>query len=151
MAIINRKTVRQALATLLEADLVSASLAQQFYRYRAGDFKNQTPVCELVSTSISAPNMLSLSGDHETQCAFELSNFVWYADPVNNTWDEENAIDKLDDLATQTMTTLDTIAQSPPSSIDGIEFDTPSSVDIVVIGGVTYMRELFTIVCSKVS
>lgn len=59
---IDRKVVRQALATLLEADLVAPTLAQQFYRYRAGDFDNQTPVCELVSAGISAPVQLNLTG-----------------------------------------------------------------------------------------
>jgi hypothetical protein len=149
---IDRKAVRQSVASSLEAQLVTASgKVQQLYRYRSGDFDNQTPVCELVSASMSASETLNFTPDYETQCALELSIFVWYADADGNTWGEEEAMDLLDDISKLTVETFATIAQSTPSSFDEIEFDTPSSIDIVNIGGVTYFRELFTITCSKSS
>ena len=150
---IDRKLARQQLATLLETELVTnSSLVQQFYNYRAGDFGSQTPVCELVSSAISAVAPLNLCADYDLECAFELSTFVWYADPSGTTWSEQEAIDRLDDIATLIVSTLQTIAKSPPTTyFDEIQFTTPSGIAVVSIGGVFYFRELFTITCSKAS
>jgi hypothetical protein len=82
----NRKTVRRALAALLEAQLVgSGKPAQKLYRYKKSDFKGQSPVIVVTSAPVTRSKQAQVTRI-ASMMELEIHTFVLYADePVTAT------------------------------------------------------------------
>lgn len=134
----NRKVVRQALAALLNTNLVgSGNPLQQLYRYQIGDFRGQSPVGVLTSAGTKRERMTFMGS--KATFFFDLHLFVLYADP-GTTWDEEDAEDALDDIEAEVAALLD--ANQRSADWEAIDYADRSTALPVVIGGAEYKHEI---------
>lgn len=129
----NRKTVRGALAGLLETAL--AGSVQKVYAYRVGDFGTQSPVVT-VSASGSARDRATYQGSL-ARMYFQVDVFVLYAD--GETWGEDDAEDRLDDIEAGIAGVVD--ANQATDDWFALDLEGRSQRVDVAIGGVEYVRE----------
>lgn len=132
----NRKTIRKALAALLETELVGSGLpAQALYDYKASDFDGQTPVI-VVSSGPANRSKQAQTTRVSSFVDLDIDVFTLYAE---ESWTEENSEDKQDDLEKAIADVLmdndtnDTWAQ--------LSFNGPSELDFTVVGGKMYRQE----------
>lgn len=154
---IDIKAARIRLAALYKADIVTAtSLAQELYAYRVGDFKGQSPISILATGSIDnadtdASGDIVLCDPDYTSVTFQLLHLVLYYDPDSGTWSDEEAEDRLNDISTQTMATTHTIQQATTYTEwdDFIMATSSPPPSVVEIGGIGYLRRIFTLRVGK--
>lgn len=133
----NRKTIRQALATLLTAELVGAGKpVQALYRYKASDFNGQSPVVVVTS----APTNRAKQAQTTRVASFvdmDIYTFVSYAEAG---WTEEQSEDNLDDLEKEISDVL--MDNESTDSWAYIAFKGDSELDFIIIGGKEYRVEI---------
>lgn len=132
----NRKTIRQALASLLSTALVGTGKpAQALYDYRASDFGGQTPVIVVSSGGTNRAKQAQTTRV-SSFVNLDIDVFTLYAE---ESWTEENSEDKQDDLEKAIADVLmdndtnDTWAQ--------LSFNGDSVLDFNVVGGKMYRQE----------
>lgn len=137
MAMVNRETVRDAMATLLNTALVGTGLpAQIVYNYRVGDLAGQSPVVVVSSAGSERPRFTPQGG--RTRVYLQVDVFVLYSDESN--WGEDEAEDRLDLIET---TIADTIhANQNTTSWDAVDYATRTERIDVEVGGLEYAREM---------
>ena len=139
MATATRKAVRQQLATLLTAELVTAqSLVQAVYSYRIGDFQGQSPVV-VVSSGGSQRIPLTFEGTKPTYQIL-VHVFVVYS-TEDGTWTEEDAENALDDIE-EAISGVIAANDALDNYWISLGVNGKSVADSVEIGGVEYRREI---------
>ncbi len=131
----SRKTVRDALTTLLSTALVTGGLAQAVYGYRVGDFRGQSPVV-VVSGAGSRRARLTRQGSAAT-FGLQVDVFVVYA--VTGSWTEAQAEDALDGLEAAIAGVVD--ANQVTAQWQALDYGEWSQRVDVEVGGVEYARE----------
>lgn len=136
----SRKTVRTALATLLQTALVGTGKpAQAVYAYRVGDFGGQFPVVCLGASGASHSAMTLQGG--RAVFGIDVYVFVLYSD--GSAWTETQAENALDDIEQIIADTVN--ANRSGASWRALSFNGESEIDITVIGGKDYWREVIPI------
>lgn len=134
---VNRETVRDAMAALLQTALVGTGLpAQAVYAYRVGDFNGQSPVVVVSSAGSERPRMTSAGG--RTSVYLQVDTFVLYSD--EGTWGEDDADDRLDLLEKTIAETLH--ANQDTAAWDAVDYAARSERIDVEVGGLEYAREM---------
>lgn len=138
----NRETVRDALVTLLTADLVgSGKPCQAIYGYQVGDFQGQSPVV-IVSSSGSEREQRTASVRQRTRFYLNIFTFVLYSD--EDSWGEDDAEDRIDLIE---KTIADTIANNRTGdNWAELHLSERTRLDSVQIGGNEYRREVMEVV-----
>lgn len=133
----NRKTVRQAFATILETALVTTlNLVTDVYAGQVADFQQQSPVV-VVASGPTSRKRITYQGTIP-QHTLHLHIFVVYATP-DGAWTELNAEDALDDIENAVAGVVD--ANQKNTYWEAITAE-PSEPGSVLIGGVEYRHEL---------
>lgn len=137
----NRKTIRQALAAAMEADLVGLThAAQKLYRYKVSKFTDKTTHIILVTSGSADRARQAQPTRAYSTLEFEIWLFVLYS---AESWTEEQSEDKLDDMEKEVQDWL--LDHADTSELwQGIE-PQKTEVDIVIIGGKAYRQELIPI------
>lgn len=134
----NRETVRDAMATLLENALVGNGLpVQAVYNHQSGDFANQSPVIEVVSDGTQRFSLTSLGSRATFYLA--ITTFVLYSDGGN--WNEDDALDALDDIESLIAGIFDGATARKSSSWSALTYAGPSQISSWIIGGLPYIGE----------
>jgi len=136
----NRETLRDALYTLLNAELVTTNeTVQQCYTYRPATFDGKSPVV-CVSSAGSNRERLDFSGDRQNVFYYTIHVFVLYA---AEGWTEANAEDRLDAIE---QGIADVISDNPrTANWGGIDYDGRSVRSDVSVGGDAYIMEAIPI------
>ena len=135
----NRKTAREALATLLSTALTGGGgLAQAVYSYRVGDFGGASPVV-IVSSQGSRRERSTFQGSRNT-VFLQVDIFVLYA-AVG--WTEQDAETRLDDIEAAIAGVVD--ANQETANWLALNWADRSQRVDVAIGGVDYIRELLVL------
>lgn len=138
--VINRETVRDQLATLLNTALVgSGKPAQAVYGYQVGDFQGNSPA--VVVTSVGTGRGSSLIAG-ATEFPLEVHTFVLYA-TEDGSWTEAQSEDRLD-LLEKSITDVINDANDSGTWIS-IEMNGQSEIDAVEIGGDEYRHEVIPV------
>ena len=144
MAQPNRETVRDYLATLLTATLVTAdSVVQAVYNYRIGDFAGLSPVVTVSSAGSNREQISAMPQPGIVQAVFYLTIhvFVLYA---ATGWTEAQAEDRLDRIERGIADVLD--ANRVVANVwQEIDYQGDTIRDDVLIGGDDYIRETIPI------
>jgi len=134
----NRKDVRHEFADLLTAGL--GGLVNKVYRGQVADFgkARAVVVCSSGGLEVYPMAVRNLIGNPD----LSVDVFVLYADPDAN-WTEEDAEDRLDDIAAE-ITGILAVNQTGRnwSAISWSEKSQPGSIEI---GGTEYRREQITL------
>lgn len=145
MTVMNRETVRDKLADLLNTALVGSGLpAQVVYNYQVGDFDNMAPAVVVTSGPIQRQRQ-SYGDCYRNLITLYVNVFVPYAEE-NGAWTEANAEDALDLIE---KTIAETVLAN--NSVSGYwnqcryAPDEPTLLGGVVIGGVEYRREIISV------
>ena len=134
---VNRETVRDAMATLLETALVGTGLpAQAVYNYRPADFNGQSPVVVVSSAGSERPRFTAAGG--RTSVFLQVDTFTLYSD--EGTWNEDDAEDRFDLLEKTIAETLH--ANQDTTNWDAVDYTSRSERIDVEIGGLEYVREM---------
>ena len=134
---VNRETVRDAMATLLETALVGTGLpAQAVYGYRVGDFNGQSPVVTVSSAGSERPPMTARGG--RTVVYLQVDTFTLYSD--EGSWGEDEAEDRLDLLEKTIAETLH--GNQVTANWQAVDYAARSERVDVEIGGLEYAREM---------
>jgi len=141
--VVSRETVRDAVATLLEAALVGVGKpAQAVYNYQIEDFGEQSPVV-VVSSGPSHRGRLDSKELGDTAFAIDIYAFVLYA-TEDGTWTEANSEDSLDGLEKAIIDALvDGFDSQPWLFVDMPDW---SLVQPIMIGENEYRRESVTLI-----
>lgn len=132
----NRKTAREALATLLTTALVgSGKPVQALYDYRPADFGGQSPVVTVSSAGTRRRRMTAM-GSRATPL-LRVDMFVVYSDQA--TWTEADTEDALDDLEATVAGVLDDNQRT--AAWQALDYADASQRMSAVIGGVEYAWE----------
>lgn len=134
---VNRETVRDAMAALLNTALVGAGLpAQAVYAYRVGDLGGQSPVVVVSSAGSERPRMTAAGG--RTTVLLQVDSFVLYSD--EGTWGEDDAEDRLDLIEKTIADTLQ--ANQATTNWQAVDYAAQSERVDVEVGGLEYAREM---------
>jgi hypothetical protein len=134
---VNRETVRDAMATLLETALVGTGLpVQAVYNYRPGDFGGQSPVVVVSSSGSERPRFTAAGG--RTTVFLQVDAFVLYSD--EDTWGEDEAEDRIDLIETTIAETVH--ANQYTTNWEAADYAARSERIDVEIGGLEYVREM---------
>ena len=140
MAQPNRETVRDYLATLLTAQLVTTDkTVKAVYNYRIGDFQGLSPVVVVSSGGSNREQISAMPQPGVRNAVFLLTVhvFVRYA---ATSWTEAQAEDRLDLIEKTIVDVLD--ANPRVTNVwQAIDYQADSVRDDVVIGGKDYIRE----------
>lgn len=136
---INRQTVREAVASLLETEMTGAgNPVQTVYEYRK-DFAPESPVILVLSAGSDRQKTITFDGAMKTDVRLEVLFFVLDADD-NIGWTEQEADDRLDlvekefsDVLNDNFRILDKRRLVPEEGF--------SEIFNVVIGGKAYLME----------
>lgn len=147
MAPPNRETSRDALATLLEDELVTnLGIVAAVYNRKVDDPQGQSPiVCVLSAGTARIP--LTFQGS-KAEHLFEVQTWVLYADPdATPAWTEADAEDRLDLIEKEIAEIVDDYGANQTNWI-AMDYEGRSVIaDIVTLGGVSYVVEKIPIVC----
>lgn len=134
---VNRETVRDAMAALLNTALVGTGLpVQAVYAYRVGDLGGQSPVVVVSSAGSERPRMTAAGG--RTTVLLQVDVFVLYSD--EDTWGEDEAEDRLDLIE---KTIAETIHSSQvTANWQAVDYAAQSERVDVEVGGLEYAREM---------
>lgn len=144
MTIINRKTARGQLGTLLSAALVGTGKpAQAVYSYKVSDFQGASPVV-VVSSEGADRTQATQQLRNNTHFYYNIFVFVLYKDEVSS-WTEQNAEDKIDDIE-QLIAGVIVDNCYLSGYWNDLSKNGPSTTDIIEVGGVQYIRESIPVV-----
>lgn len=134
---VNRETVRDAMAALLNTALVGTGLpVQAVYAYRVGDLGGQSPVVVVSSAGSQRPRMTAAGG--RTTVLLQVDVFVLYSD--EDAWGEDEAEDRLDLIE---KTIAETIHSSQvTANWQAVDYAAQSERVDVEVGGLEYAREM---------
>jgi len=136
---VNRETLRDALAVLLEAALVGENKpVQAVYNYRMSDFGKETPV---VAVTSAGSNRIKEAATLVTYAEVYLNVhiFVLYAS-ADDSWTEAEAEDRCDLIEKET---ADVITDNyTTDNWTSLTYREPSIMETVVIGGKSYIHEV---------
>lgn len=134
---VNRETIRDAMATLLNTALVGTGLpAQVVYGYRVGDLAGQSPVVVVSSAGSERPRFVADGG--RTRVYLQVDVFVLYSD--ESSWGEDEAEDRLDLIE---KTIADTVhANQVTTNWQAADYAARTERIDVEVGGLEYAREM---------
>ena len=136
----NRKSLRQALRTLLKAEVTSA---QEVYAYQKARIYGQSPVVAITSAG-SERERFTMQGSR-LAATFDVHVFVLHSDGATATWTEEDAENTLDDLEQQIAQACD----RNPVKVNGwgrLAYAGASDArNLTKIEGVDYLHEIITL------
>lgn len=144
MAQPNRETVRDYLATLLTAKLVTTDeKVKAVYNYRIGDFSGLSPVVVVWSGGSNREQISAMPqpGVREAIFYLNVNVFVRYA---ATGWTEAQAEDRLDLIEYTIVGVLDNNPKVA-NVWDAIDYEGRSMREQTVIGGKTYLQEAIPI------
>ena len=134
---VNRETVRDAMAALLNTALVGTGLpVQAVYAYRVGDLGGQSPVVVVSSAGSERPRMTAAGG--RTTVLLQVDVFVLYSD--EGTWGEDDAEDRLDLIEKTIAETLHD--NQVTTNWQAVDYAARSERVDVEVGGLEYAREM---------
>lgn len=138
----NRKALRQALRTLLAAEVTSA---QAVYGYQKARLAGQTPIVAITSAS-SERERFTMAGS-TLAAVFDVHTFVLHSNGATGatTWTEEDAENMLDDLEQQIAQACD---RNPVKANGWARLAYKGATDardLVKIEGVDYLHETITV------
>lgn len=137
----NRKTLRQALRTLLYAEVTSA---QAVYGYQKARLAGQSPVVAITSAA-SERERFTMAGSR-LAAAFEVHTFVLHSDgAAGGTYTEEDAENLLDDIEQQIAAAVDKNPVKAGKWGRLAYGGATDARDLVKIEGVDYLHEVITI------
>lgn len=132
----SRRTARDALAALLTTALTgSGNPAQAAYGYPVKDFRGQSPVVILASSS-SKRDQETIQARREANLYFDIRIFVRHVDTGWTEQDTENSLDAIEAAIDEVIA-----ANRCTSNWRWIEYDGQTSTDIVPVGGKDYRYE----------
>lgn len=138
---VNRETIRDALAALLDTALVTTLQSTKIvYNYLVSDFKGRSPVVVVTSAGGERRKIAQPLVGH-TQALLEVHTFVLYA-LADESWTEQQSEDRLDLIEKQINDVLiDNYVY--PGYWQHIDYQLPSEVDPipVKVGGDVYRHE----------
>ena len=144
MAQPNRETVRDQLATLLNAKLVTADgIVQAVYNYRIGDFQGLSPVVIVSSGGSNRELISAIPPPGVRNAVFLLTVFVFVRYAAES-WTEAQAEDRLDLIEATIVGVLDDNARVT-NVWNAIDYQANSVRSDVVIGGKDYIQEVIPI------
>lgn len=137
---VSRETVRDAMAVLLEAELVGAgNPVQAVYGYQIGDFVGLSPVV-IVSSAGTGRQRMTFEGSRAT---FYLNVYIFVLYTDEDAWNEDDAEDRLDSIEEKIAGVLD--ANQRTADWEALDYVDRSVCDGIEIGGVEYRREVIPI------
>ena len=138
---VNRETLRDALAVLLNTALVTTLLSvHTVYNHLVSDFKGRSPVVVVTSAGGERSKIAQVLVGH-SKVLLDVHTFVLYA-LADGTWTEQQAEDRLDLIEKQINDTLvDNYVYT--GYWQSIDYERPSVVDPVPVkvGGDVYRHE----------
>lgn len=138
---VNRETVRDKLAELLEDDLVTTEeIVEEVFNRKVDDPQGKSPiVCVLSAGTGRPPNTF---GSHGALFYFEIQTWVLYADPdATPVWTEALAEDRLDLIEKEVGEVIEENT-AVSGYWDDLDYDGRSTVaDVIVRGGDAYVLE----------
>lgn len=138
----NRETVRDALATLLQAALVgSGKPVQAVYNYRTGDFAGASPVVSVFSHGADRRRLTARGS--RARFFLQVDIFVVYA-LEDGTWTEAQAEDALDAVELLIAGVVD--ANQVTAYWGALDYVMESTRYDVAIGGIEYIQEAILLV-----
>lgn len=136
----NRETARDALATLLQSSIGTATV-QAYYNYQVGDFGGQSPV--VVVTSGPATRARSSYGGGYIDATFEYDVHVFVLYTQGTAWTEADAEDRLDLIEKEV---ADCVQDNMSGTIwQRLDWEGATAIDSVVLGGEEYKHEVITV------
>jgi len=138
---VNRETVRDKLAELLEDDLVTMEeIVEAVFNRKVDDPQGRSPIVCVLSAGSGRPP--TAFGTHGAEFHFEVQIWVLYADPgATPAWTEALAEDRLDLIEKEVAEVIENNASIAGYWKD-IDYDGRSIVvDITVRGGAAYVLE----------
>ena len=145
MASTSRKVPRKAFAALLDTSLVDTGIIEAVYDHQVSDFGGASSVIVVTSGGIMRVQQSFGTCWHNTY-RLDCYLFVLYADP-DSSWTEADAEDKIDDIEAAF---ADVVMTGADSAWDGTpEYAEQTTLGVVAVGGVSYRRELISILLEK--
>lgn len=143
---LNRETVRDALATLLQTALVgSGKPAQAVYNYEVSDFGDQSPVV-VVTCAGSERGRSTFDTTWNTGVLILIHVFTLYALP-DGSWTEAQSEDRADLIE---KSIADVVLDNYNNATwDELYFTGQSQVQPMIIGGKDYRMETISLKASK--
>lgn len=134
--VLNRTTVRRALATLLDTALVgSGKPAEALYRYMVSDFQGKSPVIVVSSAPTNRNKQAQVTRVHSF-VDLDIDNYVLYS---AEGWTEEQSEDALDELEKAVSDVL--MDNDTTETWAQLSFKGDSDLDYVAVGGKMYRVE----------
>ena len=145
MASTSREGARKAFAALLDTALVDTNIVEAVYDYQVGDFDGKASTVVVTSGGIMRVQQSFGTCWHNTY-RLDCYLFVLYADPDSN-WTEADAEDKIDDIEAAF---ADVVMSGTNDAWNGTpEYAEQTALGVVQVGGVSYRRELISILLEK--
>jgi len=145
MASTSREGARKAFAALLDTALVDSNIVEAVYDNQVGDFAGKASTVVVTSGGIMREKQSFGTCWHNTY-RLDCYIFVLYADPDSN-WTEADAEDKIDAIEAAF---ADVVMSGTDNAWDGTPaYAEQTSLGVVAIGGVSYRRELISILLEK--
>lgn len=138
---IDRKTLRESLATLLAAELVGTGKpVSAVYSYQVADFKGKSPVVFVTSAGSHRRN--PEKSQRDTSLAYlDVNILVLYSDGTAN-WTEQHSEERLDLIEKKVGEIVVNNSDNPTLPWMELDFAGRSEVTSVVIGGKDYSWEI---------
>jgi hypothetical protein len=135
----NRKTTRQAVATLLENSCPSA---QEVYAYKPRDLAGESPILAVLSAG-SNRQPYTMAGN---KAAFFLEIHSFVLDGLaDGSWTAQEAEDALDQMEYEVGAALEKSRQSP-GQWQSILYDLDrSEIRSIIISGIPYLEEIIPV------
>ena len=137
MTMADRQVIREALATAL---LIAIPDYEEVIGHTTQDFGGKTPVATVLSAGSDRPPMTAVGG--RSTFFYSLNHWVLYASE-DDSWTEQNAEDKMDDLERQLAQFVH--ANRSTTHWNDLAYDSRSIIRNIPIGGDTYLHEQFSI------
>jgi len=137
MTMADRQAIREAFATALAAAIPDY---QEVIGHTVQDFGGKTPVATVLSAGSDRPPMTMEGG--RTTFFLSLNNWVLYSSEEDS-WTEQDAEDKMDDLERQVAEFVHSNRRT--TSWDYLAYDSRSIIRTIPIGGDMYLHEQFSI------
>jgi hypothetical protein len=139
--LIDRKTLRESLSTLLAAELVGAGKpVDAVYSYQVSDIKGKSPV--VFVTSAGAWRRNPERSERPTSIAYlDVNILVLYSDGTPN-WTEQHSEERLDLIEKEIGEVVVDNSDNPAQPWMFLDFAGRSEVTSVVIGGRDYSWEI---------
>ena len=133
---IDRKTIREAFATLLTSALTAA---QVVYDHQPGDFGGQSPAVTVGSGGSSRPPM-TFQGN-QTTVYLDVDVFVLTSESAGGSYTQADAEDALDQVETQLAGVIAADANQENGTWNTLDYADRSQTEFVIVDGKEYKRE----------